>query len=261
MHAVDNMRTYHYVRIEMTNYPLQAMRGAEAGLYCAPLRLLAMEVADACNADGTFCTLITGVFFIFCKKVTSPCMEVADAYDADGTFCTLITDALSKPPTLLSRGPCPCGIGRIATARFCAKPCFVSLCKHQGPYHGRPPVAAVPHKRVCSLGDLCDTQVADGCASQGRCRSTLYFLAAVQDRKLVPGAGHMDMYTRGINRPLPSQRAPTVLCALFCRPGAEGGARGRTYGVHHRDGQPGQPHRRRRYRRDPGAATSDLCRS
>lgn len=36
------------------------MRNAEVGLYCAPLRLLAMEVADACNAEGTFCTLITG---------------------------------------------------------------------------------------------------------------------------------------------------------------------------------------------------------
>ncbi len=53
------------------------------------------------------------------------------------TFCTLIPDALSKPPTLLSRGPCPCGIGRMATARFCVKACFVSLCKRQGPYHGQ----------------------------------------------------------------------------------------------------------------------------
>ncbi len=50
------------------NDELQAMRGAEAGLYCAPLRLLAMEVADACNADGTFCTLITGAYSIFCQK-------------------------------------------------------------------------------------------------------------------------------------------------------------------------------------------------
>ena len=36
------------------------MRAAGQGVYCAPLRLLAMEVADACNADGTFCSLITG---------------------------------------------------------------------------------------------------------------------------------------------------------------------------------------------------------
>ncbi len=67
---------------------------------------------------------------------------------------------------------------------------------------GRPPVAAVPHKRLCSLGDLCDTQVADGCASQGRCRSTLCFLAAVQERKVVPGAGHVDMYTHGTSTAL-----------------------------------------------------------
>ena len=39
---------------------VQAMRGAGEGLYCAPLRLLAMEVADTCNAGGTFCSLITG---------------------------------------------------------------------------------------------------------------------------------------------------------------------------------------------------------
>lgn len=43
----------------------QAMRAAENGLYCAPLRLLAMEVADACNLDGTFCTLITGTHVNF----------------------------------------------------------------------------------------------------------------------------------------------------------------------------------------------------
>lgn len=43
-----------------TYQALQAMRAADNGVYCAPLRLLAMEVADACNMDGTFCTLITG---------------------------------------------------------------------------------------------------------------------------------------------------------------------------------------------------------
>ena len=39
---------------------LQAMRSAAAGVYCGPLRLLAMEVFDACNVEGTFCSLITG---------------------------------------------------------------------------------------------------------------------------------------------------------------------------------------------------------
>lgn len=40
--------------------PVQAMRGVDAGVYLAPLRLLAMEVADTCNAGGTFCSLVTG---------------------------------------------------------------------------------------------------------------------------------------------------------------------------------------------------------
>ncbi len=30
------------------------------GLYCGPLRLLAMEVYDELNAQGTLCDLITG---------------------------------------------------------------------------------------------------------------------------------------------------------------------------------------------------------
>ncbi|BDA46196.1 ATP-dependent RNA helicase SUPV3L1, mitochondrial [Coccomyxa sp. Obi] len=39
---------------------LRAMCAAESGLYCGPLRLLAMEVYDELNASGTFCNLITG---------------------------------------------------------------------------------------------------------------------------------------------------------------------------------------------------------
>ncbi|KAI7846490.1 hypothetical protein COHA_000025 [Chlorella ohadii] len=39
---------------------LQAMRAAQSGVYCGPLRLLAMEVYDTCNADGLYCNLITG---------------------------------------------------------------------------------------------------------------------------------------------------------------------------------------------------------
>ncbi len=35
-------------------------QGASSGVYCGPLRLLAMEVYDNCNADGTYCNLITG---------------------------------------------------------------------------------------------------------------------------------------------------------------------------------------------------------
>jgi len=39
---------------------IQAFKRAETGVYCAPLRLLAMEVYDACNMDGTYCNLLTG---------------------------------------------------------------------------------------------------------------------------------------------------------------------------------------------------------
>ncbi|PSC71656.1 ATP-dependent RNA helicase mitochondrial [Micractinium conductrix] len=39
---------------------LQAMRAAKSGVYCGPLRLLAMEVYDTCNADGLYCNLVTG---------------------------------------------------------------------------------------------------------------------------------------------------------------------------------------------------------
>lgn len=39
---------------------LEAMKAAGSGVYCGPLRLLAMEVYDTCNAAGTFCDLITG---------------------------------------------------------------------------------------------------------------------------------------------------------------------------------------------------------
>ena len=39
---------------------LQAMRAAPSGVYCGPLRLLAMEIYDELNAAGTYCNLITG---------------------------------------------------------------------------------------------------------------------------------------------------------------------------------------------------------
>lgn len=39
---------------------LAAMRAARSGVYCGPLRLLAMEVYDTCNAGGTYCSLVTG---------------------------------------------------------------------------------------------------------------------------------------------------------------------------------------------------------
>jgi len=39
---------------------LNAMREAPTGVYCGPLRLLAMEVYEACNAAGCLCNLLTG---------------------------------------------------------------------------------------------------------------------------------------------------------------------------------------------------------
>ena len=36
------------------------VQGASSGVYCGPLRLLAMEVYDNCNVEGTYCNLITG---------------------------------------------------------------------------------------------------------------------------------------------------------------------------------------------------------
>lgn len=39
---------------------LRAMRSAASGVYCGPLRLLAMEVYDELNAAGTHCNLTTG---------------------------------------------------------------------------------------------------------------------------------------------------------------------------------------------------------
>lgn len=39
---------------------LVAMRTAGSGVYCGPLRLLAMEVYDTLNSSGVFCNLLTG---------------------------------------------------------------------------------------------------------------------------------------------------------------------------------------------------------
>ena len=43
-----------------THTSLVAFRNAQAAVYSAPLRLLAMEVYEQANADGTLCSLITG---------------------------------------------------------------------------------------------------------------------------------------------------------------------------------------------------------
>lgn len=53
------------------------MKEASSGLYCGPLRLLAMEVYDELNAAGTFCNLVTGE----CSTRTSkPLSSYLDSY-------------------------------------------------------------------------------------------------------------------------------------------------------------------------------------
>jgi hypothetical protein len=39
---------------------LQALAGAQRGVYCGPLRLLAMEVYETLNAAGVRCDMVTG---------------------------------------------------------------------------------------------------------------------------------------------------------------------------------------------------------
>jgi len=62
---------------------LTAMRGASSGVYCGPLRLLAMEVYDSCNSDGTSCNLVTG-------------QERRDVPGAVHTACTVEMASLSN---------------------------------------------------------------------------------------------------------------------------------------------------------------------
>jgi hypothetical protein len=46
-----------------THNALEAFKRARSGIYCGPLRLLAMEVYDRMNSEGTYCNLITGAGF------------------------------------------------------------------------------------------------------------------------------------------------------------------------------------------------------
>lgn len=43
-----------------THNALEAFKQAPSGMYCGPLRLLAMEVFDRMNSEGTLCNLVTG---------------------------------------------------------------------------------------------------------------------------------------------------------------------------------------------------------
>ena len=43
-----------------TYQALNRLKGVSSGVYCGPLRLLAAEVAERLNAEGTVCSLVTG---------------------------------------------------------------------------------------------------------------------------------------------------------------------------------------------------------
>ena len=63
---------------------LQRMRRADTGVYCAPLRLLAMEVYDSLNLGGVPCELVTG-------------QEVREMPFAEHRACTMEMVNLGRP--------------------------------------------------------------------------------------------------------------------------------------------------------------------
>ena len=61
----SNRGVHYFLHIGETNtgktfHALQRMMAAESGMYLAPLRLLALEVSDFLNTNGTPCSLKTG---------------------------------------------------------------------------------------------------------------------------------------------------------------------------------------------------------
>ena len=63
----------------------QALKAAKSGIYCGPLRLLAMEIYDQLNADGLFCNLLTGgapSAPVCCPTSHRPPLSVHGTHDA-----------------------------------------------------------------------------------------------------------------------------------------------------------------------------------
>ena len=60
--AIQRRLIYHVgpTNSGKTYEALKALSTAPSGVYCGPLRLLAMEVYDELNQTGTFCNLMTG---------------------------------------------------------------------------------------------------------------------------------------------------------------------------------------------------------
>lgn len=62
---------------------LERLKKCSKGLYCAPLRLLAMEVFDTLNRDGVYCSLVTG------KESVDPGANNGTRSGTErGTWCT-----------------------------------------------------------------------------------------------------------------------------------------------------------------------------
>ncbi|XP_054009082.1 ATP-dependent RNA helicase SUV3 homolog, mitochondrial [Hylaeus anthracinus] len=60
-----------------TYHALQRFMNAKSGVYCGPLKLLAVEVFNKCNTMGTPCDLITGEERSYAKNEMSPANHVA----------------------------------------------------------------------------------------------------------------------------------------------------------------------------------------
>ena len=76
-----------------THDALQALKEAESGWYLAPLRLLAYEIYDRLNAEGTPCSLLTGEEAIPVEgaKITAATIEMFNPRDSGA--CVIIDEA------------------------------------------------------------------------------------------------------------------------------------------------------------------------
>ena len=87
-HARTMRRTIHAhlgpTNSGKTHHALEALRAADSGVYCGPLRLLAWEVHDRLSNDGVACTLRTG-------------QETIEAENSFHTSCTIEMCALHSP--------------------------------------------------------------------------------------------------------------------------------------------------------------------
>ena len=80
-----------------THNAILALQKARQGVYCGPLRLLAMEIYERCNADGVFCSLLTGACPLSLQKTLAPLVAAVAI-----TFCV----ASASTPTAYGRVGC-----------------------------------------------------------------------------------------------------------------------------------------------------------